>query len=247
MSSSWTAERRRQPREARKVVAAFQTKSSKYLESTLGSPDRAEETRAKLAVYTASHAVYEDLTRMLCVLRAREALAKFTDALPASIERFDDARVSKIAALLDGFAKDHARPFHLRWRWWRGDSRPMQLVRLATKAARARTRRCGRGALCDRGLDGAGPAGRQPLGVAGCAQEREGPRRQGNPDQYLRYRIRIAGSHRSARPVRLGKRLSRLMDAIAALVDDELARFPTNSAMFWDRAGCAATNRWPGA
>ena len=48
-------------REARKVVAAFQTKVVKYLESTLGSADGAHQTRARLAMYTASRVVYDDL------------------------------------------------------------------------------------------------------------------------------------------------------------------------------------------
>src|SRR5258706_16215660 len=73
---------------------------------------------------------------MLCVLRARDALAKFNEALPATIRKFDDARVLKITKLLDGFAKDHpdAVPFalplvvtRLRTSW--------QLIHLATKAA----------------------------------------------------------------------------------------------------------------
>src|ERR1700730_2381843 len=48
-------------REARRAVATFQTKVVKYLESTLGSPDRANQTRVKLATYTASHAAHHDL------------------------------------------------------------------------------------------------------------------------------------------------------------------------------------------
>ena len=63
-------------REARQVAAAFQTKVVKYLESTLGSPDGADQTRAKLATYTASRAAYGDLIKMLCVLRARDALGE---------------------------------------------------------------------------------------------------------------------------------------------------------------------------
>ena len=40
---------RQQPNEARQVAATFQIKVVKYLESTLGSPDGAEQTRKKLA------------------------------------------------------------------------------------------------------------------------------------------------------------------------------------------------------
>ncbi len=123
-------------RGAVRVAAAFQTKVGKYLENTLGSADGADQTRVKLATYTASHAAYDDLSKMLCVLRARDALAKFNEALPATIRKFDDARVVKITKLLDGFGKDHpdALPFalalvakRLRTSW--------QLIRLATKAA----------------------------------------------------------------------------------------------------------------
>ena len=66
----------------------------------------------------------------------RDALAEFNDALPATIRKFDDARVLKMTKLLDGFGKDHpdAVPFalalvanRLRTSW--------QLIRLATKAA----------------------------------------------------------------------------------------------------------------
>jgi hypothetical protein len=39
----------------------------------------------KLATYTASHAAYDDLTKALSVLRARDAPAKFNEALPCSI------------------------------------------------------------------------------------------------------------------------------------------------------------------
>src|SRR5258705_10497278 len=92
---------------ALRVASTFQTKVIKSIESTLGSPDGADQTRVKLATYTASHAAYGDLAKMLCVLRARDALAKFNEALPATIRKFDDARVLKITKLLDGFAKDH--------------------------------------------------------------------------------------------------------------------------------------------
>src|SRR5215471_9804996 len=61
------------PREANKVASAFQTKVVKYLDSTLRSPETAEQTRAKLAAYTASRSAYGDLVKMTCVLRARGA------------------------------------------------------------------------------------------------------------------------------------------------------------------------------
>src|SRR5665647_3923846 len=95
-------------KEARLVAATFQTKVVKYLESTLGSADGAEQTRKKLATYTASRSAYADLTRMQSVLRERDALAKLNEALPAAIKNFDNAQVAKITALLNAFAKKHA-------------------------------------------------------------------------------------------------------------------------------------------
>ena len=123
-------------KEARQVAAVFQVKVVKYLESTLGSADGAEQTRKKLATYTALRSAYADLTKMQSVLRERDALAKFHEALPAAIQKFDDARVAKITALLDAFAKKHADvvPFALAMVAKRLKT-PWQLVRLATKAA----------------------------------------------------------------------------------------------------------------
>jgi hypothetical protein len=124
-------------REAKQVASTFQTKIVKYLESTLGSPDGVDQTRIKLATYTASRAAYGDLTKMQCVLRARDTLAKFSDALPATIDKeFDDARVFKMTELLDAFRKTHAGeiPFALALVAKRLQT-PWQLIRLATKAA----------------------------------------------------------------------------------------------------------------
>lgn len=215
-------------REAGKVVAAFQTKVVKYLENTLSSPDRVEETRARLAVYTASRAVYEDLTRMLCVLRARDALARFNDALPASIERFDDARVSKIETLLDGFAKDHAEavPFalalvarRLKTQW--------QLIRLATKAAPSKnaadvaaTRYAIAVSMVLDRLDDSRSALRVALGNNRVLVAKEILTHIYDTEYALRVRIDLLDQSD------WGKRLGRLMDAIAALVQAELARFP---------------------
>src|SRR6266852_9128259 len=123
-------------REAGRVVSTFQTKVVKSLEGTLNVPDSAALARTKLAIYTASHAAYDDVTKMLSVLRARDALAKFGDALPAKIGKFDDAQVTKISALLDGVRKTNAEtvPFALALVATRLKA-PWHLIRLATKAA----------------------------------------------------------------------------------------------------------------
>src|SRR5262249_29740862 len=126
-------------REAQQTAAAFQVKVIKSLEGTLGTPDGAAQARAKLAAYTASPAVFNDLTKIVVALRAREALAKFNDALPAKLAKFEDAQVAKVMALLDSFAKKNADAvaFALALVALRLNT-PWQLIRLATKAARSK-------------------------------------------------------------------------------------------------------------
>jgi len=216
------------PREVRQVVTTFQTKVVKYLESTRGSPDRADQARAKLAVYTASRAVYADLTKMLCVLRDREALAKFNEALPARIDKFDDARVAKIMALLDGFGKSHAEaiPFALALVAKRLKT-PWQLVRLATKAAPSKN-----------AADIA--AARYAVAVS-MVLDRLDDRRSELRVALRNNRVMVAREILAdiydteyALQVRIdlldqsewGERLRNLTDAVAALVEAELARFP---------------------
>jgi hypothetical protein len=73
---------------------------------------------------------------MLCVLRARETLAKFSDALPTTIRKFDDPQVTKISELLDAFGKKHADTLHCALALVATRLKtPWQLIRLATKAA----------------------------------------------------------------------------------------------------------------
>jgi hypothetical protein len=126
-------------REAQRVVDAFQIKVAKSLENTFGSPDAVNQARAKLATYTASRSTYGDLAKMLCVLRARDALAKFIDALPVKIENFDDAQVSRTTSLLNAFGKTHADAIAFALALVAGRLKtPWQLFRLATKAARSK-------------------------------------------------------------------------------------------------------------
>ena len=176
-------------RKARQVAVTFQTKIVKSLEGTLGSPDGADQARTKLATYTASRAAYSDLTRMLCVLRARDALSKFSDALPATIEKFDEARVAKVTALLDAFGKDHADVIPFALALVAGRLRtPWQLIRLATKAAPGKNAAdITATPYAITRLDGPGPVGRQAVGVTHGPQERPGARRQGYSDRYLQH------------------------------------------------------------
>jgi hypothetical protein len=215
-------------RDARRVADMFQTKVVKYLESTLGSAEGAGQARAKLAAYTASRAVYGDLTRMLCVLRARDPLAKFNDALPAAIERFDDAQVFNITELLDTLGKKHAEalPFaltmaanRLRTCW--------QLIRLATKAAPGKNAAdiaatpyaVAVSMVLDR-LDDKRSALRIALINSRVAVARELLTEIYDIDYALR--VRIDQFEESE----WGKRLDNLMDAIATLVEAEVSRFP---------------------
>lgn len=217
-------------REARKVAAAFQTKVAKSLENTFGSPAAADQARAKLAAYTTSRSAYDDLTKLLLVLRARDALAKFNDALPVSIEKFDDAKVSKIAALLDGFGKSHADvlPFalalvatRLKTSW--------QLIRLATKAAPSKN---------------AADIAATPYAIAvSMVLDRLDDRRSMLRVALKKNRVLVAKEILTeiydteyALRVRIdlldesawGERLNYLIDAVAALVDMEISRFPDN-------------------
>jgi hypothetical protein len=217
-------------REAKQVAGTFQTKVVKYLESTLGSPDGIEQTRIKLATYTASHAAYDDLTKMMRVLRARDALAKFDEALPPTIEKFDDARVSQVAQLLDVFRKANAEdlPFavalvaaRLKTSW--------QLIRLATKAAPSKNAAdiaatpyaIAVTMVLDR-LDDKRLALRAALKSERVLVAKELLTEIYDTEHALQVRIDLL--HESD----WGKRLQHLMDAISALVEAEVSRFPEN-------------------
>src|SRR5216684_3577857 len=217
-------------REARQLAATFQTKIVKSLENTLGSVDGADQTRVKLATYTASPAAYSDLTKMLCVLRARDALAKFNDALPATIKKFDDARVAKVAALLDTFGKKHpeALPFALALVAKRLRT-PWQLIRLATKAAPSKD---------------AADIAATPYAIAvSMVLDRLDDKRTTLRVALRNNRVLVAKELLTdiydteyALQVRIdlleesdwGERLRHLMTAIAALVEAEVSRFPAN-------------------
>lgn len=127
------------PREARLAAVAFQTKIATYLASTLASDQGTEQVRASLALYTSSRATFEDLVKILSVLRARDALAAFHDTLPLKIDNFDDKAVAKVDELLNALQAKHrdALPFALSVLIARLTT-PWQLIRLATKAANSK-------------------------------------------------------------------------------------------------------------
>jgi hypothetical protein len=217
-------------REARQAASTFQTKVLKSLESTIGSPDTAAQIRNKLATYTASQTAFSDLTKMLSVLRAREALAKFNDALPVGMVKFEDAQVAKVTQLLDAFAKDHAEhvPFaltlvagRLKTSW--------QLIRLATKAAPSKNAADIAATpyaivvsmVLDRLED------KRVLLRSALKNERILVARELLAEIYdteYSLRVRIDLLEQSD----WGQRLDELMAAIAALVEAEVSRFPEN-------------------
>jgi hypothetical protein len=217
-------------RKVRQIATAFQTKIVKSLEGALGSPDGADQARTKLATYTASHAAYGDLSRMLCVLRARDALAKFSGALPAKIEKFDDVWVSNITALLDALGKKHADaiPFALMLVAGRLKT-PWQLMRLATKAAPGKSAANIAVApyaitvsmVLDR-LDDKRLALRAALRSERVLVAKNILIDIYTTERELRARIDLLGQSD------FEERLDSLIGAIAALVEAEVSRFPDN-------------------
>jgi hypothetical protein len=101
--------------EIQKIAAAFQTKVVKYLESTLAAEGGVERIRTGLAMYTSSRAVFNDLTKMVCVLGARDALAELHEALPSKIDRLEGKTLASVHDLLKTFTAKHAAaiPFAL--------------------------------------------------------------------------------------------------------------------------------------
>ena len=217
-------------KEAAKVAATFQTKVVKSVESVHSSADRADQIRTKLATYTASRAAYDDLTKALCVLRGRDALAKFNDALPIKIQKFDDAQVAKITKLLHALKKANAEaiPFALALVATRLRT-PWQLIRLATKAAPSKS---------------AADIAATPYAITiSMVLDRVENRRLELRAALRNERVLVAREileeiydTEYAFQVRIdlldqsdwGKRLRDLMTAIATLVEAEVARFPDN-------------------
>jgi hypothetical protein len=215
-------------KEVKQAAAAFQTKVVKYLENTLGSPEGAEETRARLAAYTAARSAYDDLVKIMCALRARDALGKFNTELPEKIAKFDNSLVQKLTKLLHGFAKNHADavPFalalianRLKAAW--------QLIRLATKAASTKSAADVAvtpyaivvSMVLDR-LDDNRIALRMALKNNRVLIARELLLEIYDTEYALKVHIdRFEQSE-------WGERLRTLMDEIAALVGEEVSRFP---------------------
>ncbi len=213
-------------REAERVVDTFQTKVIKSLENTLGSPDATRQAQAKLATYTTARSAGHDLTKILCAMRARVALAKFNDALP----EFSDAHVSKVVALLKVFEKTHADALHFALALVaRRLKTPWQLIRLASKAAPSKSAVDIAAApyaitvsmVLDR-LDNRRTALRVALKNNRVLVAKEILTEIYDTEYALRVRIdQLDGSE-------WGARLANLIGATATLVEAEVSRFPDN-------------------
>jgi hypothetical protein len=215
-------------REAMQVAGNFQTKVVKSLETTLSSSEAVAQIRAKLATYTASRSIFRDLSKMVCVLRARQALTKFEQKLPEKISKFDDARVALITTQLDTLAKnsEEAVPFALTLVANRLKT-SSQLMRLATKPATSR--------------DATDIAGRPyAIAITMVLDRLEDMRlalrvalRNNRVLVAKELLIRIYDTEYALQRCideldrsEWGIRLRQLMDAIAALVEAEVSRFP---------------------
>jgi hypothetical protein len=219
-------------REARQVANTFQTKVMKSLEGILSTPDNIAQVRIKLKAYTASPSAYDDVVKLRLALQARDALAKFGDSLPERITEFDDPQVKKLTSLLDAFRAKNpdAVPFALTLVAQRLKE-PWQILRLATKAARSKN-------VADVAATPYAVAvpmvldqledKRLALRVA-LKNNRVVPAKEILTDIYnteyaIQVRIdRLDGSD-------WGKRLQRIMQTIASMVEAEVNRFPDEVA-----------------
>jgi len=217
-------------REARAAATAFQTKVLKSLEGVLSAPESAEQIRNRLATYTASPAVFDDVTKMVSALRAREELAKLNEALPAKLPRFEKAEIAKVAALLAPFAKKHPDqlPFALMLVLRRIKTQ-WQLIRLATKAAPSKNAADIAATPCAAAVSMVLDRLEDKRGLLRIAlkQERILVAKEILIDIYdteYALRVRIDQLAESA----WGRRLDALMTSINELVESETKRFPDN-------------------
>jgi hypothetical protein len=217
-------------REARQAAATFQVKVVKSMENVLASPESANQIRNRLSAYTASPAAFDDLTKMLSALRARDQLAKLNEALPPKLGRFEDADVAKIAPLLDAFAKANPEQVsfalmlvakRLKTHW--------QLIRLATKTASSKNAAdvaaspyaAAVSMVLDRLED------KRTLLRVALKNERVLVAKELLVDIYdteFALRVRIDQLAESD----WGRRLDALMASITELVESEISRFPDN-------------------
>jgi hypothetical protein len=217
------------PHEIQKIAAAFQTKVVKYLESTLAANGGVERIRAGLAMYTSSKAVFDDLTKMVGVLRARDALAELNEALPPKIAKLEGTALAKVHSLLEAFAAKHAdaMPFalstvanHLKAPW--------QLIHLAARPAKGRnsdvaaTPYASAAAVLLDQIEDKRVMLRSILKNKRILVAKEILANIDDTERALRARADLLGESD------YGQRLDRLMAAVEALVAAEVSSFPGN-------------------
>lgn len=217
------------PREALKVAATFQVKVTKSLEGVLKSSDGPDQIRAKLAAYTAAPAVFDDVMKLLRAMQAREVLAKFNDALPEKISKFDDPQIRKITALLEPLrqASADALPFALTLVANRL-KQPAQIMNLALKSAR--------GKIAAADIAGSPYAGAVTMVLDQLEDKRLTLRVALKNNRMVPAKAILADIHDTEQTLRTridrldesdwGRRLTDVMDAITTMVDIEVNRFP---------------------
>jgi hypothetical protein len=125
--------------EARRIAAAFQNKVVAYLDGVLKTADGPASVRAGLDIYTSSRASFDDLTKMLRIIHARQELADFARALPPKIAMLERDHLARILDLLNKLRAKRSDivPFALAIIARRLE-KPWQLILLATRPAGSR-------------------------------------------------------------------------------------------------------------
>jgi hypothetical protein len=122
--------------EAQRTAAAFRKKVLTYLNGVLGSADGVATVRAGLDAYTTSRAIFDELTKMLRLMHAHEAVTEFSNRLPPKIKALHGDALTDVLGRLDALRAKHADvvPFALTITANRLET-PWHLVCLATKVA----------------------------------------------------------------------------------------------------------------
>jgi hypothetical protein len=122
--------------EAQRIAAAFRKKVLTYLNGVLGSADGVATVRAALEACTTSRAIFNDLTKMLRLMHAHEALTEFSGGVPPKIMALHGDALTEVLRRLDALRAKHADvvPFALTIIANRLET-PWQLICLATKLA----------------------------------------------------------------------------------------------------------------
>lgn len=122
--------------EARRAAAAFQNKAVTYLDGVLATDEGMSTVRSGLQAYTSSHASFDDLRKVLCMMHAQQDIAEFARALPAKIVELDGPALINALQLLNALRAKRADavPFALTVIAKRLQ-KPWQLISLAITPA----------------------------------------------------------------------------------------------------------------